>query len=264
MRKQKTASLMVATLFGASTAFAVGFTDSFGGPGINPGWITDRYEPAGFSSVGGRLEIDISDADSAANRPAGYSSIFYNTQGRQREALVSGLWTLSGEIEVGSDVTGNNLRRADLWGRTGAVGTETDAEYFILGYRNFDPLDPFNSSSASIGSAWRVWDGDTVNGWVDIGTSVTAGWHDVSISYTGSSILYQLDGVPVYTDTTLGTLTADFTTAYAQAYNFDAGDYTARFDNINVSVPEAGATSPLLATGLGFIGLLGFFKNRRE
>lgn len=236
-------------------SLAVGFLDQFNS--IDPGWVTDRYAPAGFNSVAGNLEITISDTDSAANRPSGYSSAFYNTQGRQRDGQVTGQWTLVGDINVGSDVGGNNLRRADLWGRTGNVGTETGAAYFILGYRNFDPNDVFNPSAPNITSAWRVWDEDTANGWVDLATPVTAGWHNVSIHYTGAAIQYILDGNLVYTDNTINALSPQFTTVFAQAYNFGAGGYTALFDNIGVSVPDAGSTSGLMMAGIGFLTIFG-------
>ncbi len=242
---------------GAIGAKAVGFSDTFTGPGIDPGWVTDRYEPAGFSSVGGRLEIEISDAQSAANRPGGFSGTFYNTQGRQRAATINGQWQLTGQIEVG--LTG--LRRGDIWARTGGSGTGVNATYPIFGYRNFDPLDPFNPSSGGISSAWRVWDADTANGWVDLINPVTAGWHDLSISYDGSALVYMLDNSPVYTDTTLAGLEGQLTTVFAQAYNFGTGGYIQRFDNINASektsgVPDQGSSLAMLGVAAGSLGFV--------
>lgn len=239
----------------SNVATAIGFTDTFDGS-VDPGWVTDRYEPAGFNSVGNVLEIVIDDADSAANRPPAYSSGFYNTQGRQHEALINGPWEVFGQIEV--DLTGNILRRGDLWARTGNVGNEIDAGYPIIGYFQFDPADPFNPSASGITAGWRVWDGDTANGWVNLATYIGSGWYDLSMVYDGSQIDYSIDGTLVYSDMTPGALGGQLTTVFAQAYNF-GGDYVQRFDNIGArekttSVPEAGATSLMLATG--FIGLV--------
>ena len=62
------------------------FTDPFGL--INPAWVTNRYEPAGFTSVlfGGdqRLQLTIDQTGGTAARAPEFSSPFYNTQGRQR------------------------------------------------------------------------------------------------------------------------------------------------------------------------------------
>src|SRR5262245_20251218 len=82
-------------------------------------WVTDRYEPAGFTNVvfdgDSRLRITISDLDSAANRPAAYSGAFYNTQGRQHVVDVTGDWTVSAQSYIGSDaISGANLRRSDI------------------------------------------------------------------------------------------------------------------------------------------------------
>lgn len=67
-------------------------------------WYTDRYAPAGFDSgvaFDGRqvLEVDISAADSANNRPGAYSSAFYNTQGRKLD-LAEGTTSMSIELYI--------------------------------------------------------------------------------------------------------------------------------------------------------------------
>jgi hypothetical protein len=236
-------ALAVAVINPSNSSFAVPFTDTFTGP-PSAGWVTDRYEPAGFNSVGGRLQITISSADSQANRPPAYNSTFYNTQGRQHQALVNGNWQLTGQLFVTSDQISGG-QRSDLWGSTGNVGTEVGADYFILGY---------------IGSTPRVWDSDI--GWVNLGGSAVAGQYDIDISYNGSSVDYVLNGNSVYSDTTLGPLTSQFRTVFAQAYN-KGESFVQEFDNINVglkssSVPDNG--SNLASLGLASLGLVVFRK----
>src|SRR6185369_1127654 len=80
------------------------FADTFAT--INPAWVTNRFEPAGFASAlfdgDNRLRLTIADTDSAANRPFTYDSEFYNTQGRQRAGGITGLWSLSAQVFVSS------------------------------------------------------------------------------------------------------------------------------------------------------------------
>jgi hypothetical protein len=235
---------MALAVINPSNSFAIPFSDTFTSP-PDSGWVTDRYEPAGFNSVGGRLQITISSADSQANRPPAYNSAFYNTQGRQHEALVNGNWQLTGQLFVTADQISGG-QRADLWGSTGDVGTEVGADYFILGY---------------IGSTLRVWDSDI--GWVNLGGSATAGTYDIDVSFNGSSVNYVLNGNSVYSDATLGPLTSQFRTVFAEAYN--KGDsFVQEFDNINVglkssSVPDNGGTLGMLAAA----STVGFFVRRK-
>jgi hypothetical protein len=179
------ATLSVACCLPLSSVSAAVFSDDFTG-GVDPAWTTDRYEPAGFASVpflgDDRLQISISDAQSSANRPVGQSSSFYNTQGRNAAVGSVAEWSVSADVYVSSDMTsGANLRRTDLWARTGDIGTEVGAAYPIIGLRRFDPADPFNAGASNISSVWRVWDADTANGWVDLADSVAAGWNNLKM-----------------------------------------------------------------------------------
>lgn len=231
---------VVAVALAVINVSAVPFSDTFTGA-PDAGWGTDRFEPAGFNSVGGRLQITISSADSQANRPPAYSSAFYNTQGRQHQALVNGNWQLTGQLFITADQISGG-QRADLWGSTGDVGTEVGADYFILGY---------------IGSTLRVWDSDI--GWVNLGGSAVAGQYDIDISFNGSSVDYVLNGNSVYSDTTLGALSSQFRTVFVEAYN-KGDNFVQEFDNINVGlksgapVPDNGSTFASL--GLASLGLL--------
>lgn len=85
-----------------------------------------------------------------------------------------------------------------------------------------------------------MWDEDTLNGWVNLATPVTEGWHNLEIKGTAGSFTYFLDGTPVYTDNTVSN-GDKFTTAFVQAFNFGA-DYSVLWDNINLTdaVPDAG------------------------
>ncbi|MBK8923812.1 MAG: DUF5011 domain-containing protein [Saprospirales bacterium] len=59
-------------------------TDPALAPGnVDGSWYPDRYPPSAFVSDAGRLKISISASDGAQLRPPGYSSAFYNTQGRK-------------------------------------------------------------------------------------------------------------------------------------------------------------------------------------
>ena len=71
---------------------------------VPAGWTTDRYAPNSFANVGtyqGRndvLGIGISSADSLPNRPAGFQSSFYNTQGKAHAAAGGAGSVLSADL----------------------------------------------------------------------------------------------------------------------------------------------------------------------
>ncbi|OHB54313.1 MAG: hypothetical protein A2Y07_02590 [Planctomycetes bacterium GWF2_50_10] len=245
MKTLVTISAVIAMV--SSMALATGFTDSF--DSLNAAWVTDRTEPSVFGTTtfdgDSRLQISI-DAPEAVGVTG-----FYNTQGRQRVADLTPGWVVSGDVYVSQDMlSGNNLRRTDLWARAGSVGTEDNATYPIIGIRRFDPTDGFNPSATGIATAWRVWDADTTNGWVDLSTTVTAGWHTLSITGTGSSFVYKIDGSTVYTDSTVITGYQDLTAVFVQAYNFGSNqDYTAYWDNVSATAIPEPATMALLGLG---------------
>jgi hypothetical protein len=226
-------------------------------------WFTDRYEPDSFSNVGmvnGRnnvLGIGISSDDAAANRSPSYSSSFYNTQGRQ--------YTVTGGAGAGSvlsadlyldrswESAANGLRRTDMWG---VMSGGAALSYPIIGFTN-----------DGTGARFRVWDEDTVNGWVDVADHLDFGnWINLSIDFTGTSLLYSIDGDLVYTDNDLNGAD-EFSAIIMQAYNFYSGteapgtEYTAYWANAAVTaVPEPG-TLALIGAGLAGIGVL---RRRRK
>lgn len=252
----------VAAIFCSTPAHAavVGFNDTF--DTIDPSWTTDRYDPSGFNSVvfdgDNRLEITISSADSAALRPAAFSSAFYNTQGKQRTVSADSPWSLKGSLHVDSwMLQDSNPFRVDLWGRTGTIGDESFANYPIFGLAHFDPSDPFNLNSPSVTSTWRLWD-DDAGGWVNLSSAIQTGWNDLEIQGSSAGYEYFLNGSSVYTDTTT-LLPLSLTTGFVQAYAY-GGDYAVHWDNVSVSelsssssVPDGGSTLMLL--GIPLLGL---------
>ncbi len=246
--------LTTACLIGASalSVQAAGFTDTF--DSIHPDWATDRYDPAGFNSVffdgDNRLQITIDDADSSANRPPSFSGTFYNTQGKKRDVAVGTTWTVSGDVYISSDmVSGNNIRRTDLWTRDS--NEESSAHYPIFGVVRNDDSDPFNPNAASLTSRWRIWDGQV--GWVELAAPVTEGWHNLEIIADGTTFVYKLNGSMVHTDLTASSAGfEDLSTVYVQAYNFGDSDYSVYWDNIS-AVPEPTSLALLGLTGLAVV-----------
>lgn len=221
------------------------------------GWTTDRYDPAAFGNVGtvqGRsdvLGISISTADGLGNRASGFNSTFYNTQGMGTAVSGGAGSTLSADLFVDSNwaTDAGGSVRTDMWG-VASGGTD----YLIVGFSNYGGLGRF-----------RIWDANTVNGWVEGVASVNYGaWNALSITYTGSSFVYSINGTAVYTDSTVtGT---QFTGAIMQAYNFNGdpsltatvpGNYTAHWSNAQTaSVPDAASTA--LLVGLGLLAMAGY------
>ena len=205
-------------------------------------WTTDRYAPASFANVGtyqGRndvLGIGISSADAFNNRPAGYQSTFYNTQGKQHVIAGGPGSSITADLFIQSDWRdgANGSVRSDMWGVMADAGSVVSA-YPIIGFTNYG------------GSArYRVWDDDT--GWHDLAVAVTYdAWTEFEIQYSGSSFDFLINGVSVYSDGTINGTTG-FSAVIMQAYNFGgdpsingavANDYTAHWANASTAqVPE--------------------------
>jgi len=230
-----TAISMIAT----SGMAAIDITPDFGD--VPNGWVTDRYQPNHFGNVGayqGRdnvLGIGITSAEGMGNRANGQNSQFYNTQGMQH-ALAGGAGTMiSADLWIPTAWAdpANGSIRTDIWGVM-SHGTNVTA-YPILGFTTYGGASRF-----------RVWDGNTADGWVDLATSVAYNaWNSLAIEFTGSAFVFSVNGSVVYTDATTDGTTG-FSAIIMQAYNFYGDtsltgstpvDYTAYWSNTPV-VPE--------------------------
>jgi hypothetical protein len=219
---------------------------------VPTGWVVDRFDPETFRNAGtvnGRnnvLEIGISNDDSLANRPAGFQSTFYNTQGRQH-AVSGGIGDyLAADLYIPTDWLDptNGSRRTDMWGvMTNGTGVSA---YTIIGFTNYGGAARF-----------RVWDPEavgTTDGWVNLATAVdTDDWNALRVDFTGTTFEYSIGGALVYTDiTTFGT--TGYSATIMQAYNFGdpalvgafPDEYEALWSN---AIPEPG-TLALFAGGL--------------
>ncbi|CAG0950001.1 hypothetical protein PHYC_00147 [Phycisphaerales bacterium] len=256
----------------AGTALAPAMAQSFfesgaAGSFSTTNWGVDRYAPAGWTPgatdplSGTALRIDLSNADRADLRPSGYSGAFYNTQGRQRAAGITGAWEVGGELFIPSDwETAGNLRRSDLWTRD-ANPVEGNAFYPIVGFINNDPADGFNPLASGFSPRFRVWDSST--GWVDLATTVNYGAYNAfRIVNTTTSHDFYINGALVQSLSGAAYSEAGFEglqTAFVEAYNFGNADnagslpdsgYEVYWRNVYASVPAPGAIALLGLGGL--------------
>jgi len=245
--------LLAALALGAlPRAVEAQFVDTF--DTIYPAWVVDRYPPAGFASVNfdgdSCLSITIDQTGSTANRPAQFNSEFYATQGYQRPAGITGLWTLSARVFVSSafNTTTGPLVCSELWGHTGT--TPEGGAYMTLGFTNASPSDPFNPTAADRAFRFEAWDCNTLD-WIDLG--VPAGfvfdtWHTLSGASTGNTFEFSIDGVLVRTIPTAAG--DDLLTAFIEGYNFDqAGSYSVYWDDLIAGVAPVITNDPLTAAG---------------
>ena len=225
------------------------FTDPFGI--ITPAWVTNRYEPAGFTSVlfGGdqRLQLTIDQTGGTAARAPEVNSPFYNTQGRQRPGDLTGLWTLSAQVFVSSafNTTTGRLVNSELWGHTGT--TSGGGAYMIFGFTNasLTVANTLDATAPDRTFRFRAFDTTTGN-WFDLGVPagfVFDSWHTVSAASTGSAFEFRLDGVLLLTHATAAG--SDLLSAMVQGYNFgEAGSYSVLWDNVTASaIPEPASTA---------------------
>ncbi|MFZ2253102.1 MAG: PEP-CTERM sorting domain-containing protein [Minisyncoccia bacterium] len=208
-------------------------------------WYTDRYAPDAFYTTGGELIQTISSNDSASNRPAGFASAFYNTQGRKYDVDVS-TTEISVDLYVDSDWATMSQRIAGIW------GTAYDDANVITSY----PILEFGSNG-SVGS-FQGWNNGT---WSNFGLPVGFAYntmHNLSIELVGGLWDYSLDGL------LLGSVDANGSThignVILQGYNAyganDVASHNIRWDNFAAqnNVPEPGTLPLALAAAAGVIG----------
>jgi hypothetical protein len=245
--------LLAALALGAlPCAMKAQFIDTF--DAIDPAWVPDRYPPAGFASVpfdgDSRLCLTIDQTGSTDSRPYQFSSGFYATQGYQRPAGITGLWTLSAQVFVSSafNTTTGPLVCGELWGHTGT--TSPGGDYMTLGFTNASPTDPFNPAAADRAFRFQALDGNTGD-WVDLGVPagfVFDAWHTLSGASTGSTFEFSIDGTLVLTiPTAAGN---DLLTAFIEGYNFDQADsYSVYWDNLIAGAAPVITNIPLTTAG---------------
>ena len=260
-------SLFTALAFAALPFSALAqFVDTFSM--IDPAWVPNRFAPAGFTSVffngDDRLQLTIDQTGSTGNRPFGFDSAFYNTQGMQRSADIAGLWSLSAQVYVSSafNTTTGSLVASELWGHSGT--TPAGGAYLILGFTNASPTDALNLAAADRSFRFQAFDSNTGN-WFDLGVPsgfIFDTWHTLTGTSTGSAFEYRIDGALVLSNPT--SAGNDLLSGMIQGINFgDSASYSVYWDNAIASasaIPEP-ATNAFIAA-LGALGLAVWRRRR--
>lgn len=213
-------------------------------------WYTDRYAPATFQSqvtYGGRTDTlaeGTSVADGASNRPAGYSSSFYNTQGRAYDvAPGTTLMAIDLYIDPLYASASDGQRLAGFWG-VGLDGSSQVSSYPII------ELDKIGSDLML-----RGWDSSGAGSWFNLTTLPTdltlGSWDNLRIALDGSNIDYLVDGALAGSVDAGGTVSLK--SVILQTYNTaDGVADTAHWSAGAVPEPAAWA---MMILGFGAIGL---------
>lgn len=224
-------------------------------PGV---WYTDRYAPATFESAffdgDNRLQIGVSSADSAANRPPSFASTFYNTQGRKYDVDIPVGHKWSAKIYLDSGYN-TQVRSTSLWATT--LDSQGGVSGFpILGFVSNDPADALNTNPANPQPRFQFFTQDTdqnpANGYTAgyINLGLPSGfsdnrWWTLEIEMTNGAYLVRViddtnGTVLSYIDTaTFGSIRAS--NLIVQSYNFGE-DYDTYWDDVVTAPAGAIAT----------------------
>ena len=123
-------------------------------------WYTDRYAPAGFANNndlgGNHIKHSINAADCESCRPPGFTTSFYNTQGRKYD-LGPGTNYVEIDLYVPAGWQTTGRRMAGFW------GTAYDNADAVSGF----PIIEYTSEGGT--PRFRIWPAAAAGGWKDLG-----------------------------------------------------------------------------------------------
>lgn len=174
-------------------------------------WIRDRYEPEAFTPIGpyqGRsdvIRILLGDLGFAANRDAGFGSLFYDTQGRKAEVNLSGTSFVTGDLYVPGSWAAQqatNWQATGLWGEVAkAPNPNNIVGYPIIAFANSANLYGTSDAPTVLGGRFVVWD-DDVGVWNVVNATVNYdAWNTLRFEIHPDKVDFYVNGTLVATDT---------------------------------------------------------------